>query len=138
MDTVIGRFAPQTFAIMRIVTGLLFACHGSQKLFGWPPPEGGGGGPLPPLILAAGIIELVGGLLIAVGFLTGWAAFISSGQMAVAYFTVHFPQGPLPIQNKGELAVLYCFLFLFVAAHGAGVWSIDSAMRRRSPVTTTS
>ncbi len=132
MDTVIGRFAPQTFAIMRIVTGLLFACHGSQKFFGWPPD---GGGPLPPLMVVAGIIELVGGLLIAVGFLTGWVAFITSGEMAVAFFIAHFPHGPIPLQNKGELAVVYCFLWLFVATHGAGPWSIDAAIRRRRPVT---
>jgi len=130
MDTVIGRFAPQMFAIMRIVVGLLFACHGSQKLLGWPPD---GGGHLPPLMVTAGIIELVGGLLVAVGFLTGWAAFICCGEMAVAYFMAHFPQGPIPLQNKGELAVVYCFVFLFITAHGAGPWSIDSAMRRRTP-----
>ncbi len=135
MDTVIGRFAPQTFALMRIVTGLLFACHGSQKLLGWPPPQGGMGGPLPPLMLAGGIIELVGGLLIAAGFLTGWVAFIASGEMAVGYFMAHFPQGWIPLVNKGELAVVYCFVFLFIAAHGGGVWSIDSLMRRRTPVT---
>src|SRR5437763_9816215 len=83
MDTIIGRFSPQAFAIMRIVVGLLFACHGSQKLFGWP---GGPMGQLPALLMVGAIIELVGGLLIAVGFLTGWAAFIASGEMAVAYF----------------------------------------------------
>jgi putative oxidoreductase len=138
MDTVIGRFAPQMFAIMRIVVGLLFACHGSQTLLGWPPPDGGGGGPLPPLMIAAGIIELIGGLLIAVGFLTGWVAFISSGEMAAAYFMAHFPRGPIPLVNQGELAVVYCFVFLFIAAHGAGPWSIDAAIRRRTPVTTTS
>jgi putative oxidoreductase len=134
METVIGRFAPQTFALMRIVIGLNFAVHGSQKLLGWPPQDGGGG-PLPPVMLVGGTIELVGGLLIAIGFLTGWAAFIAAGEMAVAYFTVHFPHGPIPLVNKGELAVVYCFVFLFIAAHGAGPWSIDAAMRRRTPVT---
>ncbi|HEY8133452.1 MAG TPA: DoxX family protein [Thermoanaerobaculia bacterium] len=138
MDTVIGRFSPQMFAIMRIITGLLFACHGSQKLLGWPPSDGGGGGQLPPLMVVAGIIELVGGLLVAVGFLTGWAAFICSGEMAAAYFMAHFPRGFLPLVNKGELAVLYCFVFLFIAAHGAGPWSIDSVIRGRKPLTTTS
>lgn len=136
MDTLIGRFTPQAFALMRIVTGLLFTCHGTQKLFNWPPSGGGGGGPLPPLMLTAGIIELVCGLLIAVGFLTGWAALIASGEMAVAFFYAHFPHGPIPLLNKGELAVVYCFLWLFVAAHGAGIWSIDSAMRRGTPVRT--
>ena len=140
MDTVIGRFSPQVFAIFRIVVGLLFACHGSQKLLGWPPQGGGGGaGSLPPLMVVAGLIELVGGLMIAVGLLTGWAAFIASGEMAVAYFMAHAPKGgPIPLVNKGELAVVYCFVFLYIAAHGAGVWSIDSVIRRRKPVVTTS
>jgi len=139
MDTVIGRFSPQVFAIFRIVVGLLFACHGSQKLLGWPPQGGGGGGgSLPPLMLTAGLIELVGGLMIAVGLLTGWVAFIAAGEMAVAYFTVHAKGGPIPLLNQGELAVVYCFVFLYIAAHGAGVWSIDSMIRRRKPVVTTS
>ena len=139
MDTVIGRFSPQVFAIFRIVIGLLFACHGSQKLLGWPPQGGGGGGgSLPPLMLIGGWIELACGLLIAVGLFTGWVAFIASGEMAVAYFMVHFPKGPIPLVNKGELAVVYCFVFLYIAAHGAGVWSIDSMIRRRKPVVTTS
>jgi len=129
MRTVIGRFTPQVFAIMRIVTGLLFACHGSQKLLNWPP--GNMHPPLASLPGLSGIIELVCGLLIAVGFLTGIAAFIASGEMAVAYFMAHFPQGPIPLLNKGEFAVVYCFLWLFVAAHGAGIWSVDNAMRKR-------
>jgi len=139
MDTVIGRFSPQVFAIFRIVTGLLFACHGAQKLLGWPPMAGGGGGSLPPIIVASGVIELVGGLMIAVGLLTGWVAFICSGEMAAAYFMVHASKGgPIPLVNGGELAVLYSFVFLFIAAHGAGIWSIDSVIRRRTPVVTTS
>ena len=129
MRTVIGRFTPQAFAIMRIVTGLLFACHGSQKLLNWPP------GDMHPHIASlpglSGLIELVCGLLIAVGFLTGIAAFIASGEMAVAYFMAHFPHGPIPLLNKGELAVVYCFLWLYVAAHGAGIWSIDNAMMKK-------
>ena len=138
MGELIGRFSAQTFAILRIVTGLMFAMHGSQKLFGFPPQGGpGGGGALPPVLMAGGIIELACGLLIAVGFFTGIAAFVASGEMAVAYFTAHASSGFWPIQNKGELAVLYCFLWLFVAAHGAGIWSIDNAIRRRTPVVTT-
>ncbi|HJW92993.1 MAG TPA: DoxX family protein [Thermoanaerobaculia bacterium] len=129
MPKVIGRFSPQIFAIMRIVTGLLFACHGSQKLLNWPP------GDMHPRLASlagvSGVIELVCGLLIAVGFLTGIAAFIASGEMAVAFFIAHFPHGPIPLLNKGELAVVYCFLWLFVAAHGAGIWSIDEAMRKK-------
>jgi putative oxidoreductase len=136
MERFLGRYAPQLFAILRIVTGLMFAMHGTQKLFGWPPREGGGGGgmgSLPPLILAAGWIEVVCGLLIAIGLLTGWAAFLASGEMAVAYFKSHFtPEAFWPIQNEGELAVVYCFLFLFIAAHGAGIWSVDHARRGRT------
>lgn len=94
-------------------------------------------GPLPPLIIAGAVIELVAGFLIAIGLFTGIAAFIASGEMAVAYFTTHAPGGFWPIENKGELAVLYCFVWLFVAAHGAGIWSIDNALRRRTPVVTT-
>lgn len=129
MRTVIGRFSPQVFAIMRFVVGLLFACHGSQKLLGWPP--GKMHPPIASLFGVAGIIELAGGILIAVGFLTGIAAFIASGEMAVAYFMQHFPHGPIPLLNQGELAVVYCFLFLFIAAHGAGIWSVDDAMMKK-------
>ena len=140
MAEVIGRFSAHTFALLRIVAGLMFAMHGTQKLFGYPPSEmmKGGAGGLPPLVLAAGVIELVGGILIAAGLFTGIAAFISSGEMAVAYFTGHASHGGFwPIENKGELAVLYCFVFLFIAAHGAGIWSFDNVMRRRTPVVTT-
>jgi putative oxidoreductase len=85
----------------------------------------------------AGGIELVGGLLIAIGLFTGIAAFVACGEMAAAYFMGHAHGGFWPLENKGELAVLYCFLWLFVAAHGAGIWSIDNAIRGRRPVVTT-
>lgn len=138
MDELIGRFSAQTFAVLRIVAGLMFAMHGSQKILGFPPKGGAGGGDaLPPMIMAAGVVELVCGLLIVVGFFTGIAAFVACGEMAVAYFTVHAHGGFWPIQNNGEPAVIYCFLWLFVAAHGAGIWSIDNVMRRRTPVVTT-
>lgn len=130
MDKWLGRFAPQTYALLRIISGLMFAMHGTQKLFSWPGPPpggGGGGGGLPPLMLAAAIIEIAGGLMIAFGLLTRFAAFIASGEMAVAYFKAHAPKAFWPILNDGELAVVYCFLFLFVAAYGAGIWSIDRA-----------
>jgi len=137
MQNVIGRTTPHAFAILRIMTGLLFACHGGQKLLGYPPPDKPMHGPLPPMVMASGIIELVCGLAIALGVFVGIAAFIASGEMAVAYFMVH-AKGPFwPILNKGELAVLYCFVFLYFAAHGAGIWSIDSLFRRRGVVTTT-
>jgi putative oxidoreductase len=121
------RFAQPIYAVLRIVTGLLFFCHGAQKCFqlfgGTPPPN--------TLIAVGGWIELVTGILIAAGLFTGIAAFIASGQMAVAYFMVHAPNGPLPIENKGELAVVYCFLFLYFAAVGSGPWSIDAMMKAR-------
>ena len=145
MYTVIGRFAPQSFSIMRIIVGLLFVSHGSQKILGAPPMEGMGGGALPPIAVVAGWIELICGLLVTVGLITGIAAFIASGEMAVAFFMGHF--GPAmqkggawawnPIVNKGEPAVLYCFIFLYIAAHGAGVWSIDSAIRGQSAAAAT-
>lgn len=129
MQRTLGRYTPQLFAVLRIITGLLFAMHGTQKLFGWP----GGSEPVADrLMIVAGIIELVAGLLIAIGFLTSWAAFLASGEMAVAYFKAHaHPILSWPLLNQGELAVVYCFLFLYIAAHGAGIWSVDGARRRR-------
>lgn len=123
MDKILGRYSPYLYAILRIFAGLMFAMHGSQKLFGIPgnkPPV-----PLASLFGVGGALELVGGLMIALGLLASYAAFITSGEMAVAYFMLHFPQGFFPIVNDGDLAVLYCFLFLYIAAKGAGVWSID-------------
>ena len=130
MDRFLGKYSAYIYAVLRIVTGLMFAMHGSQKLFGWP--DGKPAVELASLMGVAGIVELVGGLLVAIGFLASWAAFIASGEMAVAYFMVHAPQGPFPLLNKGELAVLYCFLFLYLAAHGAGTWSIDAALMKKN------
>jgi putative oxidoreductase len=121
------RLTELTYALFRLVTGLLFACHGAQKLFGML----GGTKMLVGRMLIAGIIEFGGGVLIAVGLFAGIAAFIASGQMAVAYFTVHATHGLWPILNQGELAVLYCFAFLFIAAHGAGRWSLDALFHKR-------
>jgi putative oxidoreductase len=120
----INRFTPIAFALLRIVSGLLFACHGGQKLlgmFGGPPHPVAGA-----LMTTGAVIELVGGFLIAFGLLTRVAAFISSGEMAVGYFMAHAPGGFFPIVNHGELAVVYAFLFLFISAHGGGRWSIDA------------
>jgi putative oxidoreductase len=127
MERVLGRFSAQLYALMRIVVGLLFACHGAQKLFGV---LGGRQMPLNSQFGLAGIIELVGGLVIAIGFLVGIAAFIASGEMAYAFFTQHFPRGVVPIQNGGELAVLYCFVFLYIASRGAGMWAVDRGSGR--------
>jgi putative oxidoreductase len=127
MKPILGNFAPQLYAILRIVAGLMFMLHGTQKIFGWP---GGQGGGAQGLMLFAGVVELVCGALIAVGLLTSLAAFLASGEMAVAYFKAHFPNGPIPTLNQGELAVLYCFLFLYIAGAGAGIWSIAAAIAR--------
>ena len=130
MNRYLGKFSPQAFALLRIVAGLLFAQHGAQKLFGLLGGFGewGGTAALFSLMGLAGVIEFFGGLLVAVGLFASWAAFLASGEMAVAYFMAHAPQGFFPIQNRGELAALYCFLFLYVATHGPGAWSIDGAM----------
>ena len=128
MDRFLGRHAERIYTLLRVVAGLLFACHGAQKLFG---ALGGTAMTSNPMMLAAGIIEFGGGLLIALGFLTSWAAFLASGQMAVAYFMVHAKGGFWPIINKGELAVVYCFLFLYIAARGAGPYSVDAIIRKR-------
>ncbi|HEY0158601.1 MAG TPA: DoxX family protein [Thermoanaerobaculia bacterium] len=112
--------------MLRIVAGLMFAMHGTQKLFGWP----GGTEPAGDLLFQfAGVVELVTGLLIAIGLFTGFAAFLASGQMAVAYFWKHAPNGFWPVLNQGELAALYAVLFLFMAAHGSGIWSVDASRR---------
>lgn len=126
--TISPRLVNLAYALLRVFTGLLFAVHGAQKLFGV---LGGKVMTGNPLMLTAGIIEFVGGLLIAVGLLTRITAFLASGEMAVAYFKVHAPQGFWPVQNQGELAVLYCFVFLFIAAYGGGIYSLDHALRRR-------
>lgn len=122
MKPLLGRFAGPAYALVRIVSGVLFAFHGAQKLFGM---FGGQQVELFTQFWFAGVIELVGGLMIAVGFFTSIAAFIASGEMAVAYFQAHAPRGTWPIQNGGELAVLYCFLFLYIATRGGVTWSID-------------
>jgi putative oxidoreductase len=125
MKRAVSKYAPYLYVLLRVVAGLLFACHGAQKLFGVFGGMGGQSGtsmPLFSLMGFAGCIELIGGLLIALGVLTSVAAFIASGEMAFAYFTQHFPRGFWPIQNDGELAVLYCFLFLYIAAYDAGMW----------------
>jgi putative oxidoreductase len=126
MERVLGRFGPQLYALMRIVVGLLFACHGAQKLFGV---LGGHQVALASLFGLAGIIEFVGGLMVAIGLLTGTVAFIASGEMAYAYFTQHMPRAVAPIQNGGEPAVLYCFVFLYIASRGAGIWGVDKKTR---------
>jgi putative oxidoreductase len=124
MSRFMSFFNSQGYALMRIVVGFLFVWHGAQKLFGIPGPPPGG---MPAFVIyTAGPIELVGGALVMVGFLTRWTAFVCSGEMAVAYWMAHATHALLPIQNRGELAVLYCFVFLFISTQGGGIWSVDA------------
>lgn len=134
MRNELARATAPAFAVLRIVAGALFSVHGMQKLLGWP--AGMHTVPLASLLGVGGVIELVGGLLIAVGLFARPAAFLASGEMAVAYFLFHWKfrftnSAWMPLVNKGELAVVYCFLFLFIAAHGPGIASLDSVRRRR-------
>jgi len=119
-------FEGQTYALLRIVTGFLFFWHGIQKLFGYPPDERLAGAPAF-IIWTAGPIELICGTLVMIGLFTRPAAFLASGLMAFAYWMAHGPRHLLPIVNQGELAVIYCFVFLFISARGAGIWSVDGA-----------
>ena len=123
------RYAPYTYALFRIVFGLMFLSHGLQKLFGM---FGGQSAPIASVFGIAGMIELLFGTLIMAGFFTRIAAFLASGEMAVAYFMVHQRMALWPLQNQGELAVLYCFAFLYIAARGAGPWSVDEGIMKRS------
>jgi len=124
----LGRYSEVIYALMRIVVGGLFACHGAQKLFGL---LGGQSQLHNPLMATAGAIEFFGGVLVAVGLQAGTAAFLASGLMACAYFMEHARGGFWPIVNHGELAVLYCFVFLYIASRGSGRMSIDALARKR-------
>lgn len=135
MEFLLGRFSDHAYAVLRIVTGLLFACHGAQKLFGVLGGAGGTGGRVPLLSLMglAGFIEFLGGVLIMGGLFASYAAFFASGQMAVGYFMAHASKAFWPIQNGGELAVLYCFIFLYIATRGKGKWSLGRPAENRKP-----
>lgn len=120
-----ASWSPQLLSVLRIVAGLAFLHHGTSKLLGLPPfpmPE------LPPLLLAAGVIELVGGMLLVIGLFTRPVAFIASGMCAIGYFTAHAGKSFYPSVNGGEAILLYCFLFLYLAAAGGGAWSLDRAI----------
>ncbi|HLM01761.1 MAG TPA: DoxX family protein [Pyrinomonadaceae bacterium] len=133
MERFLGRYEPYFYALLRIVSGFMFLLHGTQKLFAFPPPaQPSPGGTF---MTVTGALELVLGLLIMIGFLGGYAGFLASGMMAVAYFMAHQPNGALPIQNGGELAALYCFIFLYIASRGSGVLSVDASMRRGTATT---
>ena len=130
MPSFMHAYSAHAYALMRIVMGFLFLWHGTQKLFSvpTPPPQ------VPSFVIAiAGPIELIGGTLVMIGLFAGWAAFLCSGLMAAAYWMAHGTQALLPIQNMGELAVLYCFTFLYISSQGSGIWSVDAARGQVSP-----
>jgi len=129
LSSIFSKGSPRLLSIMRIVTAMLFMQHGAQKLFGFPGEQATPPIELFSLLGMAGVLEFFGGLLILVGFFTRFAAFILSGQMAVAYFMAHAPKGFWPVLNGGELAVLYCYVFLYLAVAGGGSWSLDRLMR---------
>lgn len=118
---------PRALAVLRVITALLFLEHATMKFFGFP--VGMGDGPLPTLIVVAGAIEIIASLMVIAGFYTRLAAFIASGEMAIAYFMAHAPSSFWPAVNKGESAILFCFIFLYIAAAGAGAWSADNVRR---------
>jgi putative oxidoreductase len=126
LNTTTATWTPRLHAIFRIVLSILFLAHGLVKLFGFPAGAQPGQVPLISLFGLAAVLELVGGVAILFGAFTRPVAFILSGEMAVAYFMVHAPQGFFPVLNGGELAIIYCFAFLYFAAAGAGPWSIDA------------
>ena len=131
LDSILTRWSPPILSLVRIVTAFLFIPHGAQKLFGWLSTQAGATAPLLSLRGAAGVLEFFGGILVLLGLYTRSVSFILSGQMAVAYFMAHAPQGFWPIQNRGELAVLYCFVYLYLSVAGGGSWSLDHLLRKR-------
>jgi putative oxidoreductase len=125
MEKWLGRYSDAAYALLRFIAGAMFTLHGAQKIFGFLGPKMTS----ETVPLVGGIIELVAGIMIMIGLQAGWAAFVASGEMAVAYFMVHAGQSFWPTVNKGELAVLYCFVFLYIATRGSGRYSVDAALR---------
>ncbi|HYJ45418.1 MAG TPA: DoxX family protein [Pyrinomonadaceae bacterium] len=158
LNSFFAQWSPRVLSVLRIVVAFLFIAHGSQKLFGYPsappPPQpqpqqsAQPAGPpppqpqtapaaapkLPPLMMVAGVLETFGGLLVLLGLFTRPIAFILSGEMAVAYFMQHAPNSFWPLLNKGEAAVLFCFIFLYLAVAGGGLWSLDSLLKRNKNI----
>jgi putative oxidoreductase len=133
MSARFASYAPKMLSILRIMAALIFLEHGTQKILGFPP---GGPVPLPsPLTMLwwAGMIEMVPGFLLATGLFTRTAAFLAAGEMAFAYWIGHAPRAFWPVDNEGDAAILYCFIFLFILCAGAGPWSLDAIIARRRP-----
>lgn len=125
----LNAWAPRALAVLRIVAALIFIEHGTQKLLGFPAPASNWSPAAFSMPWLAGVIEIVGGVLVLIGFQLRPAAFIMSGTMAVAYWMAHAPRSPFPINNGGDAAILYCFVFLYLAVAGGGAWSLDNARR---------
>ena len=132
MNAFLSAQAPKVLSLLRFIAGFLMLWHGAQKLFNFPPTERGAAGDS--FMIFAGVLEFFGGLLVMIGLGTRWAAFILSGTMAVAYFMAHAPGGFLPLVNKGELAVLYCFVFFYLFFAGGGPLSVDALLSRSNNV----
>ena len=130
----LGRWQPQLLAILRIVVGLLFLEHALIKLLGFPPGGKPGLQEVGSFLWFAGVIELVTSVLVLLGLFTRPAAFVAAGEMAVAYWMVHAKMGFYPAVNMGEGAILFCFVFLYIAAAGPGAWSVDGARLRNAPI----
>src|SRR5665213_3597539 len=128
----LALWSPRVLSLLRIFAGLLFMEHGLMKVLHFPIAQPGAPDPLPPMLMAAAAIEILGGALVTLGLFTRIAAFFCSGEMAVAYFTAHFPQSVWPGVNQGGEAILYCFIFFYLVFAGAGAWSLDAALRREA------
>ena len=129
-----AEWEPRMLSILRIVVALLFLQHGMQKLLSFPATAAGGQPALFSLIWFAGMIELIGPLLLLAGLFTRLVAFVLSGEMAFAYWIVHAPKSPFPVLNGGDAAILYCFIFLYLAVVGGGAWSMDRGLARRATI----
>ncbi|WP_298669701.1 DoxX family protein [uncultured Sphingomonas sp.] len=132
MEQMLAAWRPRMLSVLRIMAALLFMEHGLMKLFAFPLPQPGVPEPLPTILYAAAIIEIAGGALIALGLFTRPAAFICAGEMAIGYFTAHASHGFWPAANGGDAAILFCFVFLYIAVAGPGSWSIDAASSSRT------
>ncbi|MES1199554.1 MAG: DoxX family protein [Pseudomonadota bacterium] len=130
---ILSGFSGPLLSVLRIVSGLLFLEHGAAKLLHFPPTEMFATAPaIGSMIWIAGVLELVGGSLLVIGLFTPFVAFLLSGEMAIAYWTAHAPHSPFPLINQGESAILFCFVFLYLAGAGGGPWSADALMRKKS------
>ena len=130
MSSFNAQWTPRLLSVLRMIAAFMFMQHGGQKLFNFPPSQQPSSGSLEPMTLVAGVLELFGGLLMLLGLFTRPVAFLLSGQMAVAYFMRHAPNGFWPLLNRGELAALYCFVFLYLCVAGGGAWSLDQVLGR--------